>query len=166
MEPRTRLFSKSSTLVWGAVLSALFLLLSACSGSSGSSPQSGLLTVSPTRESIQQNLVNVSCLRCHTQATAKNRYVNLTDIMTLTVPGDHATEEGHHHRVLILPGCPKQSLFLSLLKEGKMPPTPADSVPMATLKAIEDWIISLKPDAGTTCEGDEPQDTEPGPGEP
>ncbi len=151
-----------TAVAWGFVL---FPVLSACSASSGSSPQ-GASAISPTRESIQRDFVNVSCLRCHTQETVKNRYVDLTDIMNLTQPGDHNTEAGHHHRVLIVPGCPKQSLFLGILKEGKMPPGGAETIPVSTLQALETWIVSLKPDAGKSCNSDEPQDNQPGPDEP
>ncbi len=153
---------RTAALGWGLVV--LFPLLSACSGNSGSSSQG--VTVSPTRESIQRNFVNVSCLQCHAQATPKNRYVDVTDILTLTKPGDHTTDAGHHHRVLIKPGCPKQSLFFSILKEGRMPPPPSDPIPAATIQALDDWIVSLKPNPGTGCNSDEPVDTNPGPDEP
>lgn len=155
-------FSSWAVLGWGLIV--LFPLLSACGEKSGSSPQG--VTISPTQESIQRDFVNVSCLSCHTQATPKNRYVNLNDIMALTKPVDHTIDPEHHHRVLILPGCPKQSLFLSILKEGKMPPAPSDPISAATIQALESWIVSLKPNAGTSCNSDEPVDTNPGPDEP
>lgn len=127
-----------------------------CNYSQRKTPLGGAAVVLATRESIQQDFVGGSCLRCHTQANAKNRYVDLTDIMTLTQPGDHNTEAGHHHRVLIVPGCPKLSFFVSILKEGKMPPTPDERVLPETIEAIEDWIVSLRPNPGTACDSDEP----------
>lgn len=148
---------------WGLLL--LLPLLGACGKNSGSTPQGGPITVAPTLEGLQKNFVDVSCVKCHTSATAKNRWVDLTDILALTKAGDHTTEAGHHHRILIQPGCPKQSLFLSILKEGKMPPS-GDAVPASTLQALETWIVSLKPNAGTSCNSDEPQDSHPVPGEP
>lgn len=139
-----------------AASGALTVVLVGCNYTSRKHSQSSPVVVQSTRESIQRDFVNVYCLGCHTQANAKNRFVDLTDIVKLAEPGDHTTEAGHHHRVLVQPGCPKQSLFLSILKEGKMPPRPAEPVPAETLRSIESWIVSLKPDAGDSCNGDEP----------
>ncbi len=160
MELKTRLLAS----VFGWTLGALLLVLPACSRNSGSSPQGGSVTVSPTQESIQRDFVNVSCVGCHSQPTSKNRNVGLGDISALVVGHPHDHEAGTMPRMIILPGCPKQSLFLSILKEGKMPPRGAIS--QATLQAIETWIISLKPDAGKSCESDEPNDDESGTDEP
>lgn len=131
----------------------LLLTLVSCNYSDRKQPQSGEFSVEATRESIQRNVVNVSCLRCHTQATPRNHGVELTDILSLTSAPEHAPG-GHHHSALILPGCPKQSLFVSILKEGKMPPPPEQPLPATTIATIETWITSLKP--GTNCNSDEP----------
>lgn len=139
-------------LAFGLLLGVLM----GCNYSRRKTPLGGAPVVLATRESIQQDFVGASCLRCHTQANAKNRYVDLSDILTLTQPGDHNTEAGHHHRVLIVPGCPKQSFFVSILKEGKMPPAPDERVLPETIEAIEDWIVGLRPNPGTACDSDEP----------
>lgn len=59
---------------------------------------------------------------------------------------------------LIKPGCPKQSFLMMILKAQKMPPLPNPPVDAATIKVLEDWIVSLDPNAGTACDGDEPGD--------
>ncbi len=86
----------------------------------------------------------------------------MADIATsIEKPGhDHGT--GAHPRYLIKPGCPKQSFFLSIIREGKMPPAPAEKISPETIKAIEQFIIALDPKAGKMCD-DEPPDSD-GPG--
>ncbi len=108
-----------------------------------------------TTQSIQRNFVNVSCVRCHAQAATVNRNVALGDISKIIEADGHVHEHGSM-RLLIKPGCPKQSFFLSIMKEGKMPPSPEAKVSTETLKVIEDWIVSLKPNAGNACNDDEP----------
>lgn len=112
----------------------------------------------PTLQSIQADFVNVKCISCHMTATDKNRYVVLTDLSKLIEGGGHTHGPGgtHHHRHLIKPGCPKQSFFLSILKEGKMPPPPAQKISEKELNVISDWITGLKPSAD--CKDDEPPD--------
>ena len=114
-----------------------------------------------TVDSIQRNFVNRHCLECHLTATAANRYVSLSDLSTLI----EKTGDGHSHhpRFLIKPGCPRESFFLSILKEGKMPPAPAQKVSAEAINTIERWIISLHPNG--SCD-DEPQDTSGGGDEP
>lgn len=144
----------------------LVAILTSCSRNSEPAPQGGSVTVLPTKESIQRDFVNVSCVGCHTQPTAKNRNVALSDIGAIIVGAPHDHTANPMPRMLIVPGCPKQSFFLSILKEGKMPPGGQQTVPAATLQAIETWITSLKPDAGNSCNSDEPEDNEPDPDEP
>lgn len=138
-------------------------LVVACSGG-GPALQTGETRVSPTQESIQRDFVNVACLECHRMPTAKNRNVGLSDIGAILENGSHDHGTTFVARKIIRPGCPKQSLFLSILKEGKMPPK--GKVPGETLDAIETWITSLDPAAEKTCERDEPTDGEKQPGEP
>lgn len=158
-------YSSKHTVV-SFMLAPMLLALSACSRTSEPIPQGGAVTVSPTQESIQRDFVNVSCLGCHRQATSKNRNVALSDIGSIIVGTPHDHNASPMPRMLIVPGCPKQSFFLSILKEGKMPPGGQETIPMATLEAIETWITSLKPDAGNDCNSDEPQDNHPDPDEP
>lgn len=112
-----------------------------------------------------QRFVDGACVRCHMQSTAANRYVSLIDISELIEkPGnDHGS--GHQHtRFLIKPGCPKESFFLSIIKEGKMPP--GGGVSAQTMQSIAEFITSLNPHPGTECD-DEPGGSGPGePGEP
>lgn len=104
----------------------------------------------PTLESIQQEFVNNRCVTCHKTATSQNRHVALKDLRTII---EGRGEPHSHVRKIIKPGCPKQSFFLSIIREGKMPPR--ETVRDDDVAAIEKWIISLKPDAGPTCD-DEP----------
>jgi hypothetical protein len=135
---------RSKLFLFGAVVVGV----AACSYSKDKAPEAAT-AVQPTRESIQRDFVAGTCLRCHRTPTELNRFVDLNDIGKLT-------EAGHHRPAAVIPGCPKQSLFLSILREGKMPPLAAEPIPETTLKAIEDWIVSLRPDAGDSCNGDEP----------
>ena len=120
----------------------------------------------PSLKSIQTIFVTKKCLSCHTEATERNRNVVLTDLSLLIEKTNN--DGGHQHHLkdsiplgqmrknLIKPGCPKESFFLSIMKEGKMPPPPSKATP-EELKIIEQWITSLKPDAGKSC-SDEPGD--------
>ncbi|MBI1861176.1 MAG: hypothetical protein HYR96_09695 [Deltaproteobacteria bacterium] len=130
-----------------------FVVLSACSGG----PKDGEQKVSqkpvlPTLESIQVDFVNNQCIACHQVASASNRHVALNDLSQIIEGGGGPHS---HIRRIIKPGCPKQSFFLSILKEGKMPKPPAAPVAPDVLDAIEKWIVSLNPTAGPTCD-DEP----------
>lgn len=139
---------------------AVFLGISSCGGKSKKddsseppqNPPRLTLTVEPTKESIQKNLVDQTCLRCHQTAKPSNREVELADIGKL-IDGSVEHGPGHRHG-FIKPGCPQQSFFLSIMKEGKMPPPPAAKVAAPDLKAVGDWITSLKPNA--SCDDDEP----------
>lgn len=111
------------------------------------------LVIQPTKESIQTEFVNKSCLGCHESASARNRFVDLRDIGVLAEEG-HVHEPGGPRHNLIKPGCPKQSFFLSIIREGKMPPPPAPRPSDENLQAVDAWIVSLKADA--TCLSDEP----------
>lgn len=149
----------------GIALGFGLLTLAACNQSTTKVPESGPLRVQANRESIQRDFVNGTCLRCHGEATARNHFVDLRDIARHTAPRNPGAEDGHHHHEpLIKAGCPKESLFLAVLKSGEMPPRPSDPVPAETLQAIETWIRSLDPQAACS---DEPgtgdgQDDEPG----
>lgn len=157
-----RLMTRASR--WG--FAVLLSLLSGCSRSSEPTPQGGAVTISPTQESIQRDFVNVTCVGCHRQATAKNRNVALSDIGSIIAGKPHDHDAGPMPRMIIIPGCPKQSLFLSILKEGKMPPAGTSTIPSETIQAIEAWIKNLNPDPGNSCNSDEPQDHDPDPDEP
>ena len=121
----------------------------------------------PDLKSIQTVFISKKCVSCHAEATERNRFVVLTEISQIIEKTDK--KDGHQHHLneatpladqvrknLIKPGCPKQSFFLSIMKEGKMPPPPSKVSP-DELKIIEQWITSLKPDAGKSC-SDEPGD--------
>lgn len=114
-----------------------------------------------TQDSIQRNFVNRSCVSCHTEATASNRHVSLTDISKVIEKPGHDHSGGAHIRYLIKPGCPKQSFFLSIIREGKMPPR--EKIASDIIKTIEDFIISLNPQAqsGKLCDDDEPGGDDP-----
>ncbi len=113
----------------------------------------------PTIDSVQQNFVNVRCISCHELPTAKNRHVSLARLSE-TIEGNGQNPTGGHIRQLIKPGCPKQSLFSSILREGKMPPPPMAKIEEKEIQIIEDWIRSLNPKA--TCEdsGEPPDDSD------
>jgi hypothetical protein len=119
----------------------------------------------PTLASIQMDFVDRRCVSCHQEATATNRHVKLTNFMEI-VEGTGHPPGGAHVRKIIKPGCPKESFFHSIMREGKMPPPPAPKPSPEWLKAMADWITSLKPGAicddepggGDPDEGDEPND--------
>lgn len=110
--------------------------------------------ITPTAESIQRNFVDKKCLSCHMQAIESNRFVVLKDITQLI----EGTTGGSGRKNLIKPGCPKGSFFLSIMKEEKMPPPSYGRIESDTLRAIEEWIVGLDPNAGSSCSGDEPPD--------
>lgn len=123
----------------------------------GNSPDiSGKLK--PEIQSIQTDFVNTKCMNCHSNATERNRFVDLRDISQIIEGSSHSHQPGETRRNLIKPGCPQQSFFLSIMKESKMPPSTADRINEESLKIIEDWIIGLKPNAGNICNDDEPPD--------
>jgi len=120
----------------------------------------------PTAASIQRSIMNGRCVRCHLDSRKENGYIPLTDFTVLVEDGkphDHSS----HKRFLIKPGCPKQSVFMSILRKGKMPPPPDAALSEGEFDVIEKWITSLKPEAEKLCESDEPVDSvPPGGGEP
>lgn len=122
-------------------------------------------SLKPSQESIQIQLVEKSCVSCHESATSKNRHVDLRDIGKI-IEGEHnhATDSDHSRTALVKPGCPKQSFFLSIMREGKMPPPPAPSIESKSLNIVEIWIKGLKD--VENCEPDEPGDDEIGDDEP
>lgn len=112
-------------------------------------------------ESIQNDLVNTRCLSCHGGASEANRNVDLRNIGLLVRGRHHGpghVSDGSRHG-LIVPGCPDESFFYTIMKQGNMPPAPAERVSAETLKIVEDWIISLKKDGDPECGDDEPPDT-------
>ena len=150
--------------ITGVLILPVAVLLSCAkpSGDSAPAPQAPPQVeakISPTIQSIQHDFVDKKCLSCHGQATERNRYVALSDLGSIMDVGSHSHHPNEMRRDLIKPGCPKQSFFLSIMREGKMPR--GEKVDEETLKTIEQWITGLKPDAGSTCNfsGDEPPDT-------
>jgi|GEM_PF-1817699 len=115
----------------------------------------------PTLASIQKDFVDRKCVSCHQEATSANRHVKLASLMEI-VEGTGHPPGGAHVRKIIKPGCPKESFFHSIMREGKMPPPPAPKPTQEWLKAMSDWITSLKPGAicddepGGGDDGDEP----------
>ncbi len=121
----------------------------------------------PTTQSIQTGFINERCLSCHSDSTEHNRHVNLTDIKQITTVsnGGHSGHlSGHARSPIIRPGCPKQSLVVSILREGQMPPPPSAPIDAKTIEIIETWIRSLNPD--DKCLDDEPGDGIPDGDEP
>ena len=112
----------------------------------------------PTLLSVQKDISNKRCLSCHVDASDKNRFVSLIDLGQIIETSSHAHVHDGVRRNLIKPGCPKQSFFLSIIKEGKMPPQPLERLSAEELKAVEDWITSLNPNAVLSCVSDEPPD--------
>lgn len=109
--------------------------------------------ITPTIESIQRNFVDKKCLSCHTQATESNRFIVLRDISQLI----EGNTSGSGRKNLIKPGCPKESFFLSIMREGKMPPPAYGGVGEESIKTIEEWIAGLNPNY-ELCSKDEPPD--------
>lgn len=142
------------------IASSFFLMLSACSRQepkASSDPQKASDSrVVASLESIQRNFVNTTCIECHTGATATNRYVSLVDISTLIEKPGTKPSGGPKARYLIKPGCPKQSLFLSIMREGKMPKS--GGVPQEIIHTIDTFIKNLDPNAGKKCDEGEPPD--------
>lgn len=157
-------WSLSATLSNRARLSAalgfLILTLASCGKTPGEGapqpqkPPEAAPELRATRESIQVDFVDRRCLSCHQAPTEQNRHVALADIRKVIEGAPH--EPGGHLRTLIKPGCPKQSFFHSILRERKMPPSPAQAVDEKELSVIAEWITSLKPDA--KCDDGEPPD--------
>lgn len=121
-----------------------------------------------TLESIQRDLVNESCLGCHSVASDTNHHVDLSNVSKLLDGASHDSGSSEHKTTILVPGCPQQSLFLSIMKEGKMPPPPASKIAGEALQAVETWIESLNQNADLDCDSDEPRsqdqpdDDEPG----
>ena len=127
--------------------------------SDGNNPPPLSLTVEPTMESIQKNLVDKNCVSCHQSATSANRLIALGDLSVVIQTPDAHHDHNSMRQDLIKPGCPNQSFFYTIMREGKMPPPPTTEVSEENLKTVEQWIVSLRPDAGPTCDHD---DDEPG----
>lgn len=108
----------------------------------------------PNAASIQSELVGKRCVSCHTEATHANRHVDLSDV----------AKGGSWLR----PGCPSQSLFLSVLKDGKMPPAPAARLEGSKVDIVARWIEDMVKAEDRHCEDtDEPGTGDGGePGEP
>lgn len=109
----------------------------------------------PNAASVQSELVGKRCISCHVQATHANRHVDLSDV----------TKGGSWMR----PGCPNQSLLLSVLKEGKMPPPPAARLQPSDVAIVARWIEDMVLPEDRRCEdSDEPGADDGGaePGEP
>ena len=154
------------------VLSASVLALTACRGKSSSSnstpppqPQSDPtpapapdpkpdrpnlpLTLQPTLGSIQHELVDKKCVACHSEASVANRHVALSDLSKVILPPnvpaahDH-TDPRFARNDLVREGCPDQSFFYTIMKEGTMPPR-AQHVSAEDLTTVASWIKSLGP---------------------
>lgn len=108
------------------------------------------LTLQPTVDSVQHELVDKKCVACHAEGSASNGHVLLTDLNkvilppNVTAPHDHT--DPHFARAdLVREGCPEQSFFYTIMKEGKMPLGPAGHISVADLATVEAWIKSLGP---------------------
>lgn len=117
-------------------------------------PQPEKIELQGNSASIQSELVTKRCISCHSEATHANRHVDLSDV----------TKAASWLR----PGCPDQSLLLSVLKDGKMPPAPAARVEAADIEVVARWIEAMVSVEDRHCEDtDEPGRDDGGePGEP
>ena len=128
------------------------------------------LTIQPTLESIQKDLIDVYCISCHTGNTPPAK-LNLVDLGKFTDPhAGHNDPNGYHGR-LIVPGKPQDSMLHIVIKSTRardqMPPS-TSGIPVVTAEQIESvdkWITSLAPadDGGDDEPGDDGGgDDEPG----
>jgi hypothetical protein len=105
----------------------------------------------PTIDSIQANLINKKCISCHQSATEGNGLVDLRDLREniSAFPGRNPQLNGA--RTTVMSGCPEYSILSLSLKNGTMPPAPAEHISAADLAVVEAWIRSLEPNrAGCT----------------
>lgn len=120
----------------------------------------------PTTASIQANIVDRYCIRCHNGRRAARR-VNLEDLqavvdgkMVLPPPATPPAPGSHQHAppVPIVKGCLRSSPFYTQMRDGKMPP-PKPNVHRITpdeLKVVEKWILSLGPICGPDLDDPDP----------
>jgi hypothetical protein len=118
----------------------------------------------PTTESIQQQLINVSCVGCHTRPNARNRFVGLRDIGVLvTYPSAGrdpiSVGDAVERHDLVIAGCPEQSMLLQAIASGDMPPGGAeDRIGAADVEVVRQWIRNLAKSPADRCPDDEPRD--------
>jgi mono/diheme cytochrome c family protein len=106
-------------------------------------------TLEATLASVQSVLADKRCVSCHTEASRANNHVVLTDLATISFEGQppaHVHDSPEPRRDLIKKGCPDQSFFLSILKEGKMPPAPQPRLTTEELATVAKWITNLGPE--------------------
>lgn len=118
------------------------------------------LTVDPTLESIQTNLLDVYCVRCH-QGDDPPRKLSLTNLSQF-VPPNHVHDPNGYHGTLVAPGRPGDSMLyivMSSPRAAQQMPPPTSGLPLVTeaqLQAVAAWITALD-DGGST---DEPGDSD------
>ena len=81
--------------------------------------------------------------------------VDLSDLGKVIAAGEHS-HQPTDLRKIVVPGCPQESLFLSVMRENIMPPPPREQVSPTELTIVEQWIKALDPQA--KCGQDEPND--------
>lgn len=122
------------------------------------------LTVEPTVQSIQRNLMDQYCVSCHSGATPPAKL----DLTNLAVFADGEHGHGGYHGRLVVPAKPAESMLVIVMKSmnphDQMPPA-GSGIPRVKdeqLDAVRGWIGSLP----ATPDTDEPGTDEPGTDEP
>lgn len=95
----------------------------------------------PTTESVQEELINKSCISCHS-GIAPASGVDLTDLSKL-IEEELSEEHGEDHKVIV-PGDAENSEFYKLIVNKEMPPLPAESVDPKLFPIIRQWIDNMR----------------------
>lgn len=108
-------------------------------------------------QSIQEHIVNKTCLGCHSASNSSNRYVDLTDLQN-QVTTDRSQLTPGISRKTVLAGCPDVSMFYLSMKDGSMPKNSTNHVSAADLAIVRTWIEQFVPDSNNRHCDDEPPD--------
>jgi hypothetical protein len=145
----------------GVLIAGLVIMLASC----GHSAQKGEKTAPlvANAKSIQENLINPRCVRCHGTSNAAAGVV-LTDIADALKRKVRVGGEHDHKPLLLVPGCAGRSLLYLVARDRKMPPPEAGLPTFSAdeLKIVETWIASegkaCGPDKSEPGTPDEPLD--------
>lgn len=116
----------------------------------------------PTLASVTENLVIPRCVRCHSSPDSSNRYVDLSDLSRVMADTPDATTTTGEARLVIVKGCPEQSMFWLSMKDRSMPPAPLEALSSDDIEVVKAWILSLAPErSSASCSNEPPDDDDP-----
>lgn len=91
--------------------------------------------IEPTTASVQKDLANEYCVRCH---RPQGDPPNLTSLKR------HIAEGAQGKGSVLVPGQPQASSLYQMLARNAMPPPTVPQPPDGTTDVVREWIVSLK----------------------